>query len=114
VDELVAAVASASREQTQGISQINTAVSEMDKVTQSIAASAEESAAAAEELNAQAGTMKHSVAELLELVGGIAAPARLSPPRGQRALAHPFLQRNGLERQSARDTAMGALHPRPS
>ena len=70
VDELVAEVSGASREQTQGITQINNAVEQMDKVTQSNAANAEESAAAAEELNAQAETMKHSVAELLKLVGG--------------------------------------------
>ena len=70
VDELVAEVAGASREQTQGIGQINTAVGQMDKVTQSNAANAEESAAAAEELNAQASTMKQSVIELLHLVGG--------------------------------------------
>jgi len=70
VDELAAEVASASHEQTQGITQINTAVGQMDKVTQSNAASAEESAAAAEELNAQAVTMKSSVDELLKLVGG--------------------------------------------
>jgi len=70
VDELVAEVAGASREQTQGITQINIAVGQMDKVTQSNAASAEESAAAAQELNAQATTMKESVAELLQLVGG--------------------------------------------
>ncbi|MDR3460571.1 MAG: methyl-accepting chemotaxis protein [Verrucomicrobiae bacterium] len=70
VDELVTEVAGASREQTQGIAQVNTAVGQMDKVTQSNAASAEESAAAAEELNAQAMTMKESVAELLQLVVG--------------------------------------------
>jgi methyl-accepting chemotaxis protein len=70
VDDLVAEVAGASREQTQGITQINTAVSEMDKVTQGNAASAEESAAAAEELSAQAAIMKESVTELLLLVGG--------------------------------------------
>jgi len=70
VDELVAEVAGASREQTQGITQVNTAVGQMDKVTQSNAANAEESAAAAQELNAQAITMKQSVAELLQLVGG--------------------------------------------
>ena len=45
VDDLMSEVASASREQTQGITQINTAVSQMDKVTQSTAANAEESAA---------------------------------------------------------------------
>jgi methyl-accepting chemotaxis protein len=70
VDELVAEVANASREQTQGISQINIAVSQMDKVTQSNAANAEESAAAAEELNAQAESMKDSVNRLLRLVDG--------------------------------------------
>ena len=52
------------------ITQINTAVGQMDKVTQSNAANAEESAAAAEELNAQASVMKESVTELLKLVGG--------------------------------------------
>ena len=70
VDELVTEVANASREQTEGIAQINVAVGQMDKVTQSNAANAEESAAAAEELNAQAEVMKQSVAELLQLVGG--------------------------------------------
>jgi methyl-accepting chemotaxis protein len=69
VDELVAEVAGASREQTQGIAQVNTAVGQMDKVTQSNASNAEESAAAAEELNAQAIIMKDSVGELLQLVG---------------------------------------------
>jgi len=69
VDELAKEVASASREQTLGISQINTAVSQMDKVTQSNAASAEESAAAAQQLNAQAATMTDSVHGLLKLVG---------------------------------------------
>jgi methyl-accepting chemotaxis protein len=70
VDDLVAEVAGASREQTDGIAQINLAVGQMDKVTQNNAANAEESAAAAEELNAQALVMKQSVAELLQLVGG--------------------------------------------
>jgi methyl-accepting chemotaxis protein len=79
VDELAAEVAGASSEQTQGIIQINTAVGEMDKVTQSNAASAEESAAAAEELNSQAAMMKQSVNELLQLVGG---QNRTSPSAG--------------------------------
>jgi hypothetical protein len=83
VDELVSLVTSASREQSQGISQVNMAVVQMDKVTQSNAANAEESAAAAEELNAQAEAMKGSVAELLQLVDGKTAggtPVRSSVP----------------------------------
>jgi methyl-accepting chemotaxis protein len=83
VDELAAEVANASKEQASGITQINTAVGQMDKVTQSNAANAEECAAAAEELNAQAGVMKQVVRELSELIGSaesdpsgaVAAPA---------------------------------------
>ena len=70
VDELVTEVAGASNEQTQGIGQINTAVVQMDKVTQSNAASAEECAAAAEQLSAQSFTTKQSVMELMVLVDG--------------------------------------------
>jgi methyl-accepting chemotaxis protein len=70
VDELVAEIAAASREQNEGISQVNAAIGEMDKVTQNNAASAEESASASEELNAQAATLKDSVGELLKLVDG--------------------------------------------
>ncbi len=84
MDELAAEVAAASREQSQGITQINAAVGEMDRVTQNNAASAEESAAAAEELKAQAEAMRHSVEDLLKTVGvetdekagGLDVPAR--------------------------------------
>jgi methyl-accepting chemotaxis protein len=79
VDELVSEVANASNEQTQGITQINTAVSQMDKVTQSNSANAEESASAAEELSTQAEKMKHSVADLLQLVGGQSQAAATKP-----------------------------------
>lgn len=75
VDELVAEIASASNEQTQGIGQVTTAVSQMDKVTQTNAAGAEEAASASEELNAQAELMRESVRHLQELVGA-AAPRR--------------------------------------
>jgi methyl-accepting chemotaxis protein len=70
VDEMAGEVAAASQEQSQGISQVNTAVTEMDKVTQSNAASAEESASAAEEMTAQAEALKEAVSELLRLVDG--------------------------------------------
>ena len=81
VDTLVAEIAQASKEQTQGIDQVNTAVSQMDKVTQSNAAGAEESAAAAEELNAQAVVLQESVAELLALVDGAKSGAASSTAR---------------------------------
>ena len=54
----------------KGIEQTNTAVAEMDKVTQQNAANAEESASASEELSAQAEQMMGIVGELSALVGG--------------------------------------------
>ena len=69
-DALVAEIATAAREQAQGIEQINTAITQMDQVTQSNSASAEESASAAEELDAQAASLKDMVGRLRQLVGG--------------------------------------------
>jgi methyl-accepting chemotaxis protein len=97
VDAIAAEVNQASREQTDGISQINKAVGSMDSVTQSTAASAEESASAAEELSSQAELLKHSVSELLRLVHGggtTHAPARSAaaehPRAGSNGYAHPL------------------------
>ena len=70
ISQLVDEIATASEEQSHGITQVNIAVTEMDKVTQSTAANAEESAAAAEELNAQAEQMKVHVDDLVKVVGG--------------------------------------------
>ena len=70
VAELVAEIATASGEQTQGIGQISKAATEMDSATQRIASSAEESAAASEELSAQAEVMKGMVNDLNSLVKG--------------------------------------------
>ncbi|OPY14582.1 methyl-accepting chemotaxis protein [Syntrophus buswellii] len=70
IKDLVDEIAAATSEQSHGISQVNIAVAEMDKVTQRTAANAEESASASEELNAQAEQMKGYVAELVQIVGG--------------------------------------------
>ena len=69
-DALVGDISTASREQAQGIDQINSAIAQMEKVTQSNASSAEESASAAEELSAQAETLQDLVGKLRRLVGG--------------------------------------------
>jgi len=70
VADLLNGITRASDEQAQGVEQINTAVSQMDKVTQQNAAGAEESASAAEQLSAQAQTVKSMVGDLMALVGG--------------------------------------------
>jgi methyl-accepting chemotaxis protein len=75
VGKLVGEIAAASNAQSQGIAQVNLAVTEMDKVTRQNAATAEESASASEELNAQSEELKGFVADLSEMVGGSAAVA---------------------------------------
>jgi methyl-accepting chemotaxis protein len=70
LDQLVAEIATASNEQNEGLGQLNTAVSEMDKVTQRNAASAEETAAAAQQLNAQAQALQQAITGLEQLVSG--------------------------------------------
>ena len=52
------------------MTQVNLAIAQMDKIAQSNAASAEQSASAADELDAQAEAMKDTVAKLQSLVGG--------------------------------------------
>jgi hemerythrin-like metal-binding protein len=105
VNELVAEVAGATREQTEGITQINTAVTQLDKVTQSNAASAEESAAAAEELNAQAEVMKESFANLLAMVGGKAAGETAARVVRQRPQSAPEPQRRDIPMSSSPEGA---------
>jgi len=70
VVNLVAEVSAASAEQGKGIDQINTAVAQMDQVTQQNASGAEESSSASEELAAQAQQMQAIVYELARVVNG--------------------------------------------
>ncbi len=79
VNALISEIAVAAQEQSQGIGQVNTAVAQMDKLTQSNAAVAEETAGASEELTAQAVRVKGVVDELLLLVDGA---TRANPSTG--------------------------------
>jgi methyl-accepting chemotaxis protein len=93
---LIGEVSAASNEQALGIEQINTTVSQMDKVTQSNAANAEESASAGEQLTAQA----RELAEVVRILNGIAAGDPAFSP----------------DADEAGDTGggNGAVHPAPS
>lgn len=70
VTQLIGEVTAASSEQAQGIDQINTAVAQMDAVTQSNAASSEEAASASEELAAQSAQLDDMIRILVQIVGG--------------------------------------------
>ncbi len=80
IAELVGQIATGSKEQSQGIDQINKAVAQMDQVTQGSAANAEEGAATAEELSAQAESIRGLVNELEILVRGAAAQQQHAKP----------------------------------
>ena len=62
VADFLGEIALASKEQAQGVEQINSGLEQIDQVTQSNTASAEESASAAEELSSQAQQLKALVA----------------------------------------------------
>ena len=67
---LVTEITTASQEQTEGVEQVNTAVADLDTLTQNNAASAEESAAAGEQLSAQARSLDDVVKSLATIVYG--------------------------------------------
>lgn len=69
--DIVKEITAASKEQSTGLGQLNLAMSELDKVTQSNAAGAEESAAAGTELNIQACELEKVINSLSELVYGV-------------------------------------------
>jgi methyl-accepting chemotaxis protein/methyl-accepting chemotaxis protein-1 (serine sensor receptor) len=70
VKELMTSVNDGSQEQSRHIDQISAAVAQMQKVTQNTAASAEQGAAASEEMTQHAESMRTSVSELQILVAG--------------------------------------------
>ena len=101
MDSLVAEIAKASSEQSEGLKQLNNAMSQMDKVTQSNAAGAEETASAAQELSGQTDLLRSAVKQLNAFTGIRAAAAA----DGARRRAEPVplvpAGRNGSERNGS-------------
>jgi len=78
VDNVVAEIASASNEQSEGLAQVVTAVTQVGHVTQANAAGAEESAASTVEMNQEVGVLRAAVGELRLLLGSV--PAAMAEP----------------------------------
>ncbi|HQA82639.1 MAG TPA: methyl-accepting chemotaxis protein [Syntrophales bacterium] len=70
VTDMIDQITVATKEQAEGIEQVNRAVAEMDKVTQQTSATAEESASTASELSAQSEELTKASGVLLSLVEG--------------------------------------------
>ena len=86
VTNLVGEIAAASKEQSEGILQINQGLDQIDQVTQRNTSNAEEGAAAAEELSIQAQDLRKMLGRF-RLAQSFSAPA-MSPATGNRKM-HP-------------------------
>jgi methyl-accepting chemotaxis protein len=69
IGQVVDEIASASKEQSDGIQGINAAISEIDKVTQESASNAEQSKVASGKMNSQVENLREHVAALATIIG---------------------------------------------
>ena len=99
INDLVSEIAASAKEVAQGIDQVSIAVRQMDQVTQSNAAGAEENSAVGEELSAQSQTLNGLVVALDQMVRGgtgerqpqaAAAPARRTQTASRHVTASPM------------------------
>ena len=108
VGEVMAEIAAASDQQSEGIEQINDAVGQMDAVTQQNAANSEESASAAQELSSQAAQVRGLVGSFALSTAATTGPARYgerpqaaAPRRDERqAAARPAGRTSGDPKRS--------------
>ncbi len=89
VNEMVCEIATASKEQSQGVTEVNKAMSELDQVTQSNSASAMESSHSAGELKFQAEKLNQLIDELRGLVAGEVSTHARSFDEAPRASSTP-------------------------
>ena len=80
VTQMASEISTACHEQAQGVQEITKAMNQLDQVTQTNAASSEESASAAEELSAQADSLRSVVGQLVKTVKGGDQQEKVSSP----------------------------------
>lgn len=108
ISALVAEIAVASQEQSSGLGEINTAINQMDQVTQQNAAMVEESTAASHQL-------KREAAELTELTARFQTGAELDRAATQRqAAAAPKTPVHQQRQRVAQFAAQGSARPKPT
>ena len=117
VTDIMAEITMASQEQTQGIEQINQAITQMDHVTQQNAALVEEAAAAAQALQEQADSLS-DVVSVFKL--GQDDQARPAVPAGQGNVGYrseprqPPLARHAIAAPRPRPPAQAGSEPVPA
>ncbi|GDY12955.1 hypothetical protein LBMAG53_18330 [Planctomycetota bacterium] len=108
INDLVSEIAASAKEVAQGIDQVSTAVRQMDQVTQTNAAGAEENSAVGEELSAQSQTLNSLVVALDQMVRGGTGerqPPAALPARRTQAVSRQITART-IPSQSPRKTTI--------
>lgn len=108
VDDIVAQISLSSQEQSQGVSLINTSINQLDSVTQSNAAAAEESASASEQLRSQAGLLNEMVSRLRSMVTGAESKMEVATALNHEAFffsAGPSPKSGGQNKQASLGSA---------
>jgi methyl-accepting chemotaxis protein len=115
LDERIAEIAESSRQQNEGIAQVNNAVASMDKVTQENAALADQSASASEELKAQAEQVRIEVAGLMRMAHGDTgsfAEEIIEPDAGKsRAATRAEARRGAAAQRHSSSRGYSTIHP---
>jgi methyl-accepting chemotaxis protein len=123
VTDIMSEITAASVEQSQGIEQVNTAITQMDEVTQQNAALVEEAAAAAESLEEQAQILAASVATFKvdnnesQVVTRVPSATRQASTSERKALAQPHktvaVHKLGTERKTGAGKSTAVAKPKP-
>ena len=100
VTDIMAEISAASKEQSSGIEQVNTAIVQMDKITQQNAALVEEAAAAAKSMEEQTEGLAGMVSGFMLPEGMVGAPAA-APSAARVAKRRPPAPRSRAEQADA-------------
>jgi methyl-accepting chemotaxis protein len=114
LDEMVGGIAESSREQSEGIGQLNQAVAGIDEITQSNSSLSDKAARSAEQLKRQSTEVREAIDHLLRMVHGTqpSAPAPLATGPG--TSPSEANRRITFRRPPASRIETPSLHRRPS
>lgn len=109
IDAVVAEIAASAQEQALGLAEVNTAVNQMDQVTQQNAAMVEQATAASHSLKTETSELNEAVGKFR--LGASSGPARRPAPVPAAPRGAPALQQRA--QQFARTVGNTALKPDP-
>ncbi len=92
IDNIIAGIASLTREQASGLGQVNTAVNQMDQVTQQNAAMVEQATATAASLRAEAASLEQRISKFQTGEGRAAGQPKLARSSDRAAKHNPVAQ----------------------